>query len=76
MVKNLVRTHGANEDIRTALYENGVKQWQVADKLGYAEPYLSKLMRKEMPTSYKKRILAAITEVKTEQLKGGKQDAN
>ena len=53
----------ANKVIRCALINSGVKQYQLADKLGIAEATLSRKLRKELPKEEKQKILAAIEEL-------------
>lgn len=49
-----------NLEIRQAILESGVKQWQIAEKLGISESSFSKLLRKELSGEKKKEILGAI----------------
>lgn len=49
-----------NLEIRRALLEAGVKQWQVAEKLGISESSFSKLLRKELTDEKKNEVLNAI----------------
>ena len=49
-----------NQEIREAAKENGVKLWQVADRLGMNDSNFSRKLRKELPDSDRKRILDII----------------
>lgn len=53
-----------NKDIRSAMAEAGVKQWQVAEVYGLHEGNFSRLLRKELVITDKKRILRIIDELK------------
>lgn len=50
----------ANKEIRCALINNGLKQYQLSDELGIAEATLSRKLRKELSPEEKQKILAAI----------------
>lgn len=50
----------ANKDIRMALFETGVKQWEVADILGVQDTSISRKLRHELPSEEKESILNAI----------------
>lgn len=50
----------ANKEIRCALINNALKQYQLSEELGIAEATLSRKLRKELPPEEKERILAAI----------------
>ena len=58
-----------NKDIRLAVKENGVKMWQLADKMGTADTTLCRRLRKELPEDQKRRILEIVDELS----KGGSQ---
>lgn len=53
----------ANEDIRQLLKNNGIYQWQVAQKLGMKDTNFSRLMREELTNDMKKRIQNIINEI-------------
>ena len=53
----------ANKDIRMALIETGVKQWELADALGVQDTSLSRKLRHKLPAEDKARILEAIRSV-------------
>lgn len=50
----------ANREIRTAMFEANVRQWQLADQLGKNETYVCRLLRKELPEERKREILDVI----------------
>ena len=52
-----------NSDIRKALKNAGVYQWQVCEWLGITEALLSKKMRHELSKDLKEKILIAIDEI-------------
>lgn len=55
-----------NQEIKKAMKEHKVKQWQIAEKLGMSEFTLSRWMRHELDDEKKKIFLEAITEIKEE----------
>jgi len=57
----------ANKDIRTAIKNTGLHQWQVADRLSISENTMSRKLRKELPEEEKKRIYDAIRDEAAEQ---------
>ena len=50
----------ANQDIRQAAVNKGIKHWQIADKLGIREEALSKMLRRELPEDMKQKIMEMI----------------
>lgn len=58
-----------NQDIKNAIYMNGLRHWQVADALGINEATLSRKLRHEIPDDEKNRLLEIIGH-----MKGGEQD--
>lgn len=54
----------SNQDIRIAMIQANIKQYQVADKLGIAEHNFSRKMRYEISEKEKARVLQAIEELK------------
>lgn len=56
----------ANQDIRRAVIEAGLKLWQVADRLGISDNGFSRMLRKELTLEKKECIFAIIEELKTE----------
>ena len=53
----------SNSDVRTKARENGVRLWEIADKLGISEPTITRKLRRELPADEKQRILAIIDEI-------------
>lgn len=49
-----------NKEIRTAAFSEGVRLWQVAQKLGVTDSTFSRWLRRELPEEQKKEILAII----------------
>lgn len=49
-----------NKEIRAALSASGIKQWQLADRIGIPETSLCKLLRYELPKEKKEEILDII----------------
>ena len=54
----------SNQDIRQAIKESKLFQWQVSDKLGMHDTNFSKLLRKELPEEKKQHIFSIIEELK------------
>ena len=52
----------ANEDLRMFFKEKQVRQWEVADLLGYNESVMVKHLRYEFPEEIKQRIYLCINE--------------
>lgn len=55
-----------NQEIRTEAKRNGVKLWQIADRLGISEPTMTRKLRHELNEDEKNRILSIITELAKE----------
>ncbi|MES5265455.1 hypothetical protein [Priestia megaterium] len=49
-----------NQDIRDAIKEARLKQWQVADIYGLSEGNFSRMLRKELSLTKKEKVFAAI----------------
>jgi DNA-binding Xre family transcriptional regulator len=49
-----------NKQIRKAMIENDIRQWELAEKLGIADSSLSRKFRQELFEEEKNRILAII----------------
>ena len=49
-----------NQDLRIALKQNNLKQWQLADLLNVSEATIGRWFRHELPTEQKKIILNVI----------------
>lgn len=58
----------ANTEIRRTAAAEGVRLWQIADRLGIQDTGLSKKMRHELPEEEKEKILLIIAEI----AKGGR----
>lgn len=55
-----------NQDIRNAIKEAKLKQWQVADMYGLSEGNFSRMLRKELSRKKKEEIFTAIEKAKEE----------
>ncbi len=56
----------ANQVIRQAASNAGVRLWQIADRMRLADGNFSRLMRKELPASKQQEILRIIEELTEE----------
>lgn len=56
-----------NQDIKLLAAGNGIRLWQVAQKLGITDSYFSRKLRKELPEKEKAKIRAIITELSNQQ---------
>lgn len=54
----------ANEAIRDAIREAGLKQWEVADAYGLCEGNFCRLLRHELNEDQRQRVLFAIAQAK------------
>lgn len=61
MIKN-------NKDIREQIKKAGIRQWVLAEKLGFSEFYFSRILRKELSEERKKTVCQAIEELKAEHM--------
>lgn len=52
-----------NSEIRTALFNSGLKHYQVAEEMGVADETFSRWLRHELPTEKRNEILAAINKL-------------
>lgn len=52
-----------NADIRLLILSSRLKQYEIAEKLGYSESYFSKLMRKELKPEIREKVLQVINEL-------------
>lgn len=50
-----------NPEIREALRANGMKQWELAERLGISENTICRRLRRELPDEEKRKFLEAIT---------------
>lgn len=55
-----------NEAIKTALKQNAVYQWEVAELLGIPETTFSRKLRHELPQADKALILKAVEKIAAE----------
>lgn len=55
-----------NQEIRTEAKRNGVKLWQIADKLGISEPTMTRKLRHELSEEETGHILNIISELAKE----------
>lgn len=60
----------ANQDIRQAAINKGIKHWQIADQMGIREEAFSKMLRKELPEDVKHKVMETIEKLTTD---GGKE---
>ena len=58
-----------NNDIRTAAKQNGVRLWEVAERLNVSEPTITRKLRRELPADEKQRIISLIDEISAEKKK-------
>lgn len=49
-----------NQEIRNAMKENNIKQWELAEMLGISENTMCRKLRKELPDEEKQHILEII----------------
>lgn len=54
----------ANKDIKTEAFVNGVKLWEIAERLGIADTSFSRKLRRELSAEEKEKIYAIIDELK------------
>ena len=52
-----------NTDIRNEIMNNGLRNWQIAEKLGIHEGNFSRKLRHELPEEDKEKIRAIIKEL-------------
>jgi len=51
-----MRMNNANKDIRERIFNLGIYNWQLAEKIGVSDITLSRWMRVEMPKTDERRI--------------------
>lgn len=51
------------QELRAHLKANGIKQWQVAEKMGIQESNLSRKLRRDLSEVDEMRVKAAIAEI-------------
>lgn len=49
-----------NLDVRSLMLKNDLKQWRVAEAIGYSEYHFSRIMRVELPQDFKKALVDVI----------------
>ena len=49
-----------NQEVKKAMKEHKVKQWQIAERLGVSEFTLCRWMRHELPEEKKRMVLEAV----------------
>ena len=54
----------ANQDIRKAAADNGIRLWQIAKHLGMRDDAFSRLLREELSEDLKEKILQIIENMK------------
>lgn len=59
-----------NEEIRIALFQHNIKQWEVAEQLGVSEITICRWLRSELPDDKKTRIMSAINKLAEEKKSG------
>lgn len=64
-----MRMNNANKDIRERIFNLGIYNWQLAEKIGVSDITLSRWMRVEMPKTDERRI--KIEEVLDQLERGG-----
>jgi hypothetical protein len=57
-----------NKEIKDAIKTAGIKQWEVADRYGLGETTFCRMLRKEVSTEKKERIMAIIKEFQSEEV--------
>ncbi len=55
-----------NADIRAEAKQNGVFLYSIAEKMGFSEPTMTRLLRRELSDDKKQEIRRVIAELKTE----------
>ena len=55
-----------NQEIRQAAKEKGVFLWQIAERLGIQDTYLTKLLRREFTPERRAEVLRIIDEIAAE----------
>lgn len=52
-----------NEEIRKAAKKNGVKLWEIAEKLGVNDSNFSRKLRRELPEADQERVISIINAI-------------
>lgn len=66
-MKGSVKMHKLNEDIRILAFQNNIKMYQIAEKLGIHYVTLNNKLRKELPKEEKKKIYNIIEELRNKE---------
>ena len=56
----------ANKDIRRAMFEKEIRQWELAKMLNVSEAQVSRMLRSELPDEKKAQILSVIEDNEAE----------
>ena len=56
----------ANRALKAIIFESGLKQWEVAEALGWSESGFSRKLRKELPETERSEILSIVKKLKAE----------
>ena len=54
------KNRNKNVEVRAAMQENGLFQWEVAERIGVSDSTLSRMLRHELPPEEKAAIIRAI----------------
>lgn len=65
-----------NQTIKRAAGAEGIRLWEIADKLGIRDSEFSRLLRHELTEKDKERVLAAIDEIRKERLNESTENEN
>lgn len=49
-----------NLDIKILLQANNIKQYEVAERMGVSEPYISQILRRELKGTLRERVITTI----------------
>lgn len=60
--------NSANEEIRTAAKDKGIRLWEVAERYGLSEGNFSRKMRRELNSGEKAKIMSIIDDLAAERL--------
>lgn len=53
-----------NSDVKLYAYENGIKLWMIAEKLGITDSTFSRRLRKDLSLEDKERIFKIVDDLK------------
>ena len=60
----------ANRELRAALAYYDVKQWQLAERLGFSQQYLCQLLRRELDAEHREEYIKLIKSLAKEEENG------